>query len=311
MADLTVLIPLDGTRMSETALLVLPWLKSIGVREVRLTSVWEGLGDLPEGVSVRREIREQEEKGVAYLQAYLAEQKAAVEKDGFDVRASALIGRAAEEILEAAAATTPDLIVIATHGRAGIERWRLGSVADKVVRGADCPTLIIGPNVEANLSSFLVKRILVPVDGSKAAEAALSIADVVAAASDAGLDLVDVVSIRDTVYASMGDYAYDVAGVLEDAARAYLADLRSRLGERPRLRTAVASGYPPDELIRWVKEQNVDLVIMTTHARHGVARTILGSVADRMLLGPVPVLILRAEQASSSRLGRKLGGEAP
>jgi nucleotide-binding universal stress UspA family protein len=300
--DLKALIPLDGTRMSETALQLVPWLRSIGVTEVRLVCVWEGLWELPEGANPSREMLEAEERGVTYLNAYLQKHKAEVETQGVVVKTSGLLGRPAEALLEAAKTTKPDLIMIATHGRSGIARWRLGSVANKLVRGAETPILVIGPNVEADLTSFSTKRILVPLDGSKAAEAVVGIAARLASITRAELDLVDVAILKSTPYAASSEFAVDAYGVLEDSARVYLDSVRARLSAEQSIRCEVLVGHPPDELVRWAEDKNVDLVVMTTHARHGLARTILGSVADSLLLGPAPVLLLRAEEAASSGL---------
>jgi hypothetical protein len=85
-----------------------------------------------------------------------------------------------------------DLILMATHRRDGIGRWRLGSFADEVVREARCPTLLIGPNVKASLSPYYVQRILVPVDGSPLAEGALPVAARIAKRTGASLDIVQV-----------------------------------------------------------------------------------------------------------------------
>ncbi|MCC7362159.1 MAG: universal stress protein [Anaerolineales bacterium] len=54
-----------------------------------------------------------------------------------------LIGPVAETLLDYALAQGIDLIVMSTHGRSGVSRWVMGSVTDKVVRGAHCPTLIV------------------------------------------------------------------------------------------------------------------------------------------------------------------------
>jgi nucleotide-binding universal stress UspA family protein len=245
---------------------------------------------------------EAEERGAAYLHAYLDDKKAEVEKAGFQVKLSVLVGRAPEQLLDAAVTTKPDLIALASHGRSGAQRWWLGSVADKLVRSAECPILVVGPNVEVDLSSFSPKRIPLPLDGSSAAEAAIPIAVSLARASAATLDVIDVVSTAAVTYASQGDYAFDVLGTLEDAAATYLKDVLSRMSGDTPVTTAVLSGYPPDQLSKWATDEKVDLLVMTTHARHGLARTILGSVADRMLLGPVPVLLIRPEEVASSRL---------
>jgi nucleotide-binding universal stress UspA family protein len=197
------------------------------------------------------------------------------------------------------------MIVIATHGRDGLARFRLGSVADKVVRHAECPTLVIGPNVKIELAPYRVQRILAPLDGTELAEKAVPIASWVARAVDAELNLVRVVSVLMPEY-ELG-YSIDVLGEIEQAAREYLAKMVQKLGPSVRTRADVLVGAPDVQLLEHMKQTPADLVILASHGRAGILRTALGSVADRMLHGPAPVLVLRPEQVSSRLLDVALG----
>jgi nucleotide-binding universal stress UspA family protein len=98
----------------------------------------------------------------------------------------------AAEILMAADELEVDLIALASHGRTGLERWRLGSVADKVVRSGLRPTLLIGPNVKLSGASVTVKRVSVPLDGSNLAAHAIGPAASLARSLGAVLQLVTV-----------------------------------------------------------------------------------------------------------------------
>lgn len=299
MSALSALIPLDGTRLSESAFSLLPLIRDLGFEHVELVGVWETLwqGD---GLGRRdRELQELEEKGRAYLQAYLSDQAERVKTLGFDVKATVRVGRAADQLVDAAKAA--DLVLIATHGRDGIARWRLGSVADQVVRHAGCPTLVIGPNVHIDLAPYTVRRILVPLDGSPLAEEALPVATWIARTTGAELDLVRVVSpVLPTagIYDGMG-YSPDLLTSIQDAARSYLADVAGGLKDKVAVRTELLLGAPPHQLLAHMKDTPAELVVLASHGRSGVIRTALGSVADRMLHGPAPVLVLRPEQAKS------------
>src|SRR5215217_3063344 len=132
MPGLKAMIPLDGSQLSESALSVLPFLKTLGFDAVRLISVWEeNWDDVASGKE--DELAAAGERGQAYLEAYLKEKAAPAMASGFAVESIVKVGKAAEEVLEAASDGI-DLAVIATHGRTGMRRWRLGSVADKLSR---------------------------------------------------------------------------------------------------------------------------------------------------------------------------------
>ena len=142
MAGLTALIPLDGTKLSESAFAMLPLIKTLGVENVELVSVWQGLWEYETSERPGPKLQEFEEKGRAYVEAYLAQEATRVEGVGLSVKKVALSGRAADEILRAAAESRADLIVIATHGRTGLEHLFMGSTAEQVVRHAKCPVFV-------------------------------------------------------------------------------------------------------------------------------------------------------------------------
>lgn len=105
-------------------------------------------------------------------------------------------GDPADSILAAAANTDVDLILLATHGRTGVKRMRLGSVSDKLIKNALCPRLVVGPNVDIDLATYSLKRILVPVDGSDLSEQSLPIARHLAGLTGASVGLLRSVSTR-------------------------------------------------------------------------------------------------------------------
>jgi nucleotide-binding universal stress UspA family protein len=295
MPSLTALIPLDGTKLSESAFALLPLVRRLGFDRVLLMGVWEGLWQGERLGRVDAELKELAERGRAYLDAYLEQQAERARPLGVQVETEVRIGRAADQILEAA--SNVDLILIATHGRDGMTRWRLGSVADHVVRHAQCPTLVIGPNVQIELAPYAVNRILVPLDGSALAEEALPVATWLAQATDAELDLVRVVSLvipGNGIYDGMG-YSVDLLTEIEDAARAYLTGVAERLKSKVALRSELMLGDAGDQLLAHMKDTPAQLVVLASHGRSGVVRAALGSVADQMLHGPAPVLILRPE----------------
>jgi nucleotide-binding universal stress UspA family protein len=287
---LIALIPLDGTRLSESAYSMLPLVRQLGIDRVRLVSVWESAAE--ESESGRDdELGEVTEKGRAYLDAYLRQQADAVSGQGFEVEALVKIGRPADEILEAT--QDVDIIVIATHGRSGIARWWLGSVADQVIKESACPCLVIGPNVETDLENFEVGRILLPLDGSQNAEQAIPLAAFIADKTNATLDVVRAMSLTAVSYdPGMSMYSADLITSMEDSVKAYLQTVSERLGGR-KVETTLLIGGPGEMLLEHMKDKPADLVVSTTHGRTGVTRAALGSTSDRLLHGSAPVLIFR------------------
>jgi nucleotide-binding universal stress UspA family protein len=297
MAGLKTLIPLDGTKLSETAYELLPLLKTLGVEDIRLVSVWESAWEESEADGKQQEFGETTEKGRAYLEAYLKQQSEKLTKDGFKVEQEVRVGRASDEVLEACEGV--DLALIATHGRTGVARWWLGSVADHVIREAGCPVLVIGPNVSQELAPG-VKRILLPLDGSPEAEEALPVATWIAGLTGAELDVVRSLSLTPVAYdPGMGVYSADLIDSMEEAVRSYLAEINTRL-QGKKATTTMRIGSPGEMLYQHLEERPADLIVMTSHGRSGVKRAALGSVTDRLLHGPTPVLVIRAGETDGN-----------
>ena len=298
MSDYSILVPLDGSRLAEHSLVYLDALRSMGESQVLLLGVVDESEDFHSPNS--GEARERETR---LLSTYLRQVSAVAEQHlGIKAETKVLSGVPATRILEEAHRFSPDLLVISTHGRSGVSRWRFGSVADKVIRGAVCDTLVAGPKAteeeawtEASLKPAF-KSILVPLDGSTLAEAALAKAKSFAEAFGSSVHLVRAVPIPTSVGGFPGEAAYvpNLMDQLEEGAQAYLKEMASRWAPAVELKTKVIIGTAASVLEEYVHGEDIDLVIMTSHGRSGIARTALGSVTDRMLGGPAPVLVVRS-----------------
>src|SRR3954468_709389 len=303
MPGLKAMIPLDGSKLSESAMSVLPFLKSLGFDSLRLVSVWE---DNWENVASGKEdeLAAAGERGQAYLDAYLKERSAEATAAGFTVESIVKVGKAADEVLEQTSDGI-DLACIATHGRTGLRRWRLGSVADKLSRETPCPDLIIGPNVEVALENYAVKRIVVTLDGSELSEEALPVAAWIADKTGASLDLIRAVSLTPMAMdPSLGLYPVDLVTSVEDAAKEYLAQKAHALqdGGKRTVTASILLGAPGEQLIEYLEKDPPSLVVMATRGHRGLARIALASVTDQVLHGPSPVLVIRPEEEKTSRL---------
>ncbi|MWG36042.1 hypothetical protein GQS65_16360 [Halomarina oriensis] len=171
-----------------------------------------------------------------------------------------------------------------THGRTGVERFVVGSIAAQVVRHAPVPVLTTAADVEWD-----VETVLVPTDGSSYAEEAADHAFDLAARYDATVHAVSVVD-QDAV-------GFDVRSTrLTEALREQAQAAVDRLVARAEERAVVASGTVVDghaatEILETVETADAGLVVLGTHGRSGVRRLLLGSVTEVVVRGAtVPVL---------------------
>jgi nucleotide-binding universal stress UspA family protein len=135
-----ILVPLDGSKLAEAALKeALPLAKSAGARVTFLEAIWPIIDVMNTGTQVAtvERIRKKE------AQQYLESATRRPEWKGLKAEAVVKVGSAADVIIDYARLKRADLIVMSTHGRSGLGRWAFGSIADKVLRGASCPVLLV------------------------------------------------------------------------------------------------------------------------------------------------------------------------
>ncbi len=295
MSEPLIVVPLDCSELSERAVpYASAMAKATGAHLLVLT-VWEegeramitNLPDLADDLFKR---------GEEHYAGYVAGVAKQLEAEGVTVETDVLLGDPTEEILRMIEQRAPRMLVMATHGRSGLSRWRYGSVANKMAREAPVPTMVVGPKVlEDAARGGAIRRILVPLDGSPLAESALRPALELAEALDAGLLLSQVVRWPTPAF-TMGPADIDVpeiVGQLTEAAQHYLLQTQEALRTERPVETKVLQGPPADALIDLAEAEGIDLVVMASHSRGGLALAVLGSVADRMLQGSAPVLLVR------------------
>src|SRR5262245_8679182 len=143
----------------------------------------------------------------------------------------------------------------------------------------------------------MYERILVPLDGSNAAEAILPFVEQVAGPLDAEVVLLRVIEPVSPVelVASAGVVVPDTFGLRKREAKQYLSRVDRRLARKAlRIRTGVAHGSPAKEILAAVQATGADLVAMATRARSPLGQVMFGSVAESVLrASPVPVLLIR------------------
>ena len=147
----------------------------------------------------------------------------------------------------------------------------------------------------------MYRRVLVPLDGSRVAEAILPFIEQIAGPLDMEVLLVRVVPLTSMDVAAMAKEAQAGAPILRELdAQGYLAPLVASLKAKGvRAGARVRIGDPATEIVAAAKEINADLIAMTTHGRTGLGRLLFGSVAEAVLRGsPIPVFLMRMTEAA-------------
>jgi len=227
------------------------------------------------------------------------------------VQVKVRFGRPANEILAFASEIEADLIIMSTHGRSGISRWVFGSVADRLLRGASCPVLLVRAEQAQSQASY--QNILVPLDGSELAEQVLPYVKALIHApkyptkeKDRRVTHIYLISVLTT---GLGDRtvtlltSYPPGMQLATTAlhhaevqlQTYLRSVAAALRDRgTAVHIAIREGSPANEILTYAAEIGADLISMTTHGLSGVSRWVYGNAADKVLQGThSPVLLVR------------------
>ncbi len=198
---------------------------------------------------------------------------------GLAVHAERVTGTIAGALLDYERARDIDLVVMCSHGRTGLARFALGSVAERLLRYGEAPLLLaraFGP--PATLG-----RVVVPLDGSSRAEGALRLLDDLSTAdADPAIPTIgrEVTLLR-------------VVGTPEEGIEAehYLADIvRQRRNGHVTYASRVEHGDPAQVIIDTAGTDT--LVVMATRGRSSAMRWALGSVADRVAHGGAAAVLL-------------------
>src|SRR6185312_8336168 len=198
-------------------------------------------------------------------------------------------GNVVQEILAQAKASRPDLVVIGSHGRAGVQRLVLGSVAEKVLRLATCPVLTVRCGVRlARRSRSPFATILCPTDFSAAANKAVAYAKRLAKEADDKLIVMSAVDWPFGDAVSSGPAA-ELRKSIESNARETLARLLPG-SDGPRAQAVVAIGKASAEIVALARSRSVDLIVMGVSGSGALDEVLLGSTThDVISRGAWPV----------------------
>ena len=193
-----------------------------------------------------------------------------------------------ERIVEVA--SPADLIVMGTHGRTGVSRFLLGSVAEKVVRHAPCSVLVARPHGEP----VPFRHLLVPVDFSDCSRHALDQASDIATRTGARVTLLHVLELPAGYRGQPpADYLQDI----DQRATTQLDEWAELVEQKTRnqVERIVRTGVPAAQALALAAEdRSIDLVVVGSRGRTGMKRLVLGSVAEKLVRhSGLPVLVAR------------------
>ena len=308
-----ILAPLDGSDHSEQ---VLPYARGLASRlslpATLLMAIEQGHPSIGQAINPLLHSHETETHRADHAQNYLASVVARMEGAGVTATSVVPRGDPADTIVEEASKDLGTVIAMASHGRSGVARWWMGSVADKVLHTANNPLLIVRAQAHQSVArESAPERLIVPVDGSEVAEEVLPHVTYLASTLRIPVDLVQVTISEAEYYQAMSmglrvlpptlpsfqTFSYRV----EEEAREYITDVKTRLTRQgvANVVETLVQGSPAECIVDFATAHPNSLVAMTTHGRSGVGRMILGSVAERVVRQSVgPVLLVRASNST-------------
>jgi len=328
MTPRSILVPLDGSQFGEHALPYALGLARRAQAKLELAHARDpvSLWDVPAGSTPEEEDRVATGRAHAYLADVARRVKAAspsvavrttlLHGDAADalhkypdvdrpdtvfLTTTLLDGSVADALCEYTTETKPDLVVLTTHGRGPLSRFWLGSVATDLVQRAPAPVLLVRPKeTPPDMAADLApRRILIPLDGSQFGEQIIPLALAVGGLAGAEYRLLRVVppilSSSQIGFETRRGVLPTVADQLRAEAYGYMKDLTIHIPGLSAADFHVAVDWPPAGVILAdVDSSGIDLIALETRGRSGLAKLLLGSVADKVVRGAnVPVLLQR------------------
>ncbi len=307
-----ILVLLDGSELSEV---VLPFARELVARldvEAILLQVYgPGGRDLvPVFRAYIDQAAEQVRRQAEDLQERLGVEPGATR---IHVRGDLAEGYYADEILRYAGEHQVDLILMASHGRSGVRRWRMGSVADKVLRATRLPVLFVPAGIKDTLpyDKWPSKKLIVPLDGSERGETVLTHARILAKQRSLEPVTISLIRVCDPPIApsyyspelsgiplNWGEFMEQEVARCRQIAAEYLEQVAARLSSQGiRCETEVLVGKAADEIVDYAGRNPHSIIIMATHGRSGLSRLVYGSVAESVLTSVTnPILLTKPQE---------------
>ncbi|WP_255194257.1 universal stress protein [Natronobeatus ordinarius] len=286
----TIVVPVDGTPGAEGAIaraLSLAADDDATVHAISVIESWDDVADLTD--EQHEQVRRSSERRGRDATAHVME---LADSAGVEVVRHVSEGVPYREIVAYADEVDADLIVMGTRGEAALEDVRLGSTTERVLTTADVPVMAVrlgdGPESVPDPSDVRTGRIVIPTDGSdaaeRAAEGALDLAEVVGAG-------VDVVYVIDRTVYDLEDAPRSIVGLLREGGENALETVAQEATDRGLdVNTELLRGVPEEEILAYADGVDADLLAMGTRGR-GV-----GASADRLLGSTTARVVRRSER---------------
>lgn len=309
-----ILVPLDGSPFGEAALGPALEIAERGGGRLHLVSACDP--DMAGPALLESELSYE----AAFLQYLEGVREEVLRGRQVAIEVRVVTGSVVDALVEEAERSGVELTVLSTHGHGPLSRLWMGSVADRFVRRTPSPVLLVRPEEGRGEGGELAQpaegadrprvdplggldHVLVPLDGSPVGDAVLEHAADLARLFDSEVTLFGVVWLPRQINPEHLPHVewVDRGHLLEDraaAVRTRLEVVRDRLREREvDARVAVEEeAHPADAILEFAETRDVDLIALGTHGRGGVARALLGSVADKVVRGArCPVLLVRGD----------------
>lgn len=267
MSEKFILVPLDGSKIAENAVAPAARIATATGLPVRFAHIVSS----SEGLWKEDDLDDARDNFVPYAQGLARGAGLDVPADAVEVK----LGDPAKEILDLAEDAA--YVVIATHGRGGFRATFIGSVADKVVRGAEVPVLAI-PGIGPTADIADANTILIALDGSAASERGLVAGRALAKGLGAKVVLLQAYNMPPAIGVEFAYFPGDYLTKLEEGAREYLA-AKAEPGEEQR----VLMGWPAGVIVDQAKELNAGIVVMAKGGGGFWRRVTIGSTTANVL----------------------------
>jgi len=211
-------------------------------------------------VTMPQVVEKEDKKAREHLESI----KARASKEGIDCEIAVFHGdEPYQDIVRLASENRVDMIIVGRHGRTGLVRLMMGSVAAKVIGHAPCNVLVVSPTARIEF-----KNILIATDGSRYSQTAIHEAIGIAKRCNGSLVALSVAS---------ADAERKAA---EDTVR-YATELAAKEGVKAEGITII--GKPYEAIVETAKQKRADLIVVGSHGRRGLERLLMGSVTERVI----------------------------
>jgi len=283
-----ILVPLDGSDLAEMALPYAEELANAFKSEVILLHV-----------------SEPSESHYKHMHELYVKEVADRIKERFKKVSQVVVsGKPADEIISYADKNKVGLIIMTSHGRSGILSWATGSIANKLLQAATMPVLLVRaakPKRKVT-REVLLNRILLPLDGSEAGEAAVSYIGELMSRLESEVTLLGVVSSGQHIRSVGGldyiSYPPEQMEIFKKEAREYLDGVYRRLKRRKgtvKVIIEVVEGDVGQKILEFAEGKRVDLIAVSSHGHSGIEKWVFGSIANKVVQGSkAPVLMAKA-----------------